>query len=338
MLAIAVAAAATALALATPASAVSPAVSVSPPLVTGLAGPLGLSVKGDGTIYVAQSFTGILTTVAPDGTRRDLVHAPGEIAGLLARSNSSAVYTFTGGTQRHPVTTLNKVTRSGEVTQLGDLYAHELQDNPDAHANYGFQGLSAACARKVPPQVGWRQAVRRPGRLAPVRRRRAAGTEPLRSPTPRPTRSCGCSRTTGSAPSRCSRRSRTSSPPRSRGACTCRRARWVRVYNFEPVPTDVTVGPDWQAVRDHPARRAGERGAGRPRVGLPGRRDLRRARSRSRPASSARPTWRSTHTAGSTSPSCSPDGCRTSTMGGRCRWSAGSPPRPRSTSPAGTCT
>src|SRR5688500_10625621 len=73
--------------LATPASA---AGHVSPPLLTGLAGPLGLAVGTDGTVYVAQSFpdaTGVsrLTTLSKKGVARTLVTvADGEVAGLDA--------------------------------------------------------------------------------------------------------------------------------------------------------------------------------------------------------------------------------------------------------------
>lgn len=54
---------------------------ISAPLVSGLAGPLQPSVARDGTVFVAQNFTGTLTKLgaggatitvaqAPDGTRR----------------------------------------------------------------------------------------------------------------------------------------------------------------------------------------------------------------------------------------------------------------------------
>src|SRR5215204_247780 len=54
-----------------PVAASASAATVSAPLVTGLAGPLGLAVGSGGTVYVSQAFSspGLLTAVGGRGTR-----------------------------------------------------------------------------------------------------------------------------------------------------------------------------------------------------------------------------------------------------------------------------
>ena len=53
---------------------------LSEPIAEGLAGPLQLTVQGD-TVYVGQSFAGLLTKITPHGTEDIAVNPDGEIAG-----------------------------------------------------------------------------------------------------------------------------------------------------------------------------------------------------------------------------------------------------------------
>ena len=72
------AAGALALTLATPTSA--PAhdggATVSDPIVSGLLSPLQFDLGHHGKIFVAQSFSGVLTQVNRDGTTEDLTRSP----------------------------------------------------------------------------------------------------------------------------------------------------------------------------------------------------------------------------------------------------------------------
>jgi hypothetical protein len=55
-------------------STASPAAAVEIDQVAdGFAGPLGLAIGADGTVYVAQVFLGTLTAIDRDGDRTDLV-------------------------------------------------------------------------------------------------------------------------------------------------------------------------------------------------------------------------------------------------------------------------
>ena len=67
-------AAATALCLATPSSGAAAPPEISPPLATGLAGPLQFDVGDHGQIYVGESFAGRLRRVSPAGKKVILVN------------------------------------------------------------------------------------------------------------------------------------------------------------------------------------------------------------------------------------------------------------------------
>lgn len=127
---------------------------VSPPLVTGLAGPLQIDVGATGQVYVGQAFAGVLTKVRPNGTTKDLVTAPGqEISGVASRGND-VVFTVTGGDPAHPTALLRQRLANGTVRTIADLYAFEKAHNPDAVNEYGFRHLSASCAAQVPAAFG----------------------------------------------------------------------------------------------------------------------------------------------------------------------------------------
>jgi DNA-binding beta-propeller fold protein YncE len=68
-----------------------PAATVSPPLATGLVGPLGLAVGSGGTVYVAQSFAGTLTAIDKNGTRTVAQEDGAGIAGVDARGAGTLV-------------------------------------------------------------------------------------------------------------------------------------------------------------------------------------------------------------------------------------------------------
>jgi len=137
---------------ATPASAAV----VSAPLATGFAGPLSIAVGGDGNVYVGQSFSGVLTRVAPDGTRTDLFSAPGAgIEGVSVRGGK-VTFTETVFPEEGPSTSglLKRRFAGGFVKTLADLHAYEATSNPDQHQTYGFRFLSDDCAAQLPAEIG----------------------------------------------------------------------------------------------------------------------------------------------------------------------------------------
>lgn len=123
----------------------SPAPRVST-IVSGLQAPeLGLAVSGKGTVYVSESFTGKVLRVKGHGTTRTVAQAQGFAAGLALGTGRNTLYYLADG---H----LN-VLRGKTTTSLADLAAYEAANNPDSGNTYGFQGLSAQCAAQIPAEI-----------------------------------------------------------------------------------------------------------------------------------------------------------------------------------------
>jgi hypothetical protein len=143
-----------ALALVLPTAAPAAAVTVSEPIIDGLAGPLQLAVGSDGTIYVSQTFAGTLTAVRKKGTT-DLVSTPGtDISGIDAKGRGTVTFTTSGESDDGFFALVKRVLPNGRVRTLGDVGTYEATANPDQVNSYGFQGLTPACAAMVPEEIG----------------------------------------------------------------------------------------------------------------------------------------------------------------------------------------
>jgi hypothetical protein len=158
-------------------STASPAAAVEIDQVAdGFAGPLGLAIGGDGTVYVAQVFLGTLTAIDRDGDRTDLVTGEPVAGGVEALGRGQVVYTTRVGEEGVPPSEANlmRVTPAGNTRQLASLLAYEAAENPDATNLYGLVDLDPACAAEVDEALGGQVAttpVSRSGRLQLVRRR-----------------------------------------------------------------------------------------------------------------------------------------------------------------------
>ena len=124
------------------------AADISDPLVTGLIGPLGLAVGDDGTVYVTQSFAGLVTAVDTRGneTTHDVGGFP---TGVAAEGRGTFTYVRSG----EPPQGAFRMLPNGRTKPLGDTSFVELTQNPDAHVTYGFQGVDDACLAQVPPEI-----------------------------------------------------------------------------------------------------------------------------------------------------------------------------------------
>ncbi len=155
---IAVAAACTAalasLALATPASASWSPLSFGKvsTIADGLISPLSLAVDATGNSYVAQSFIGVLTRVTPGGTQTTVAAAPpGEAIGAVS-SLGGNVY-FAQGSQEETRYHMMSLAPGGEPQPFADLGEYERTANPDQVNTYGFADLPDECLAQFPEQA-----------------------------------------------------------------------------------------------------------------------------------------------------------------------------------------
>jgi hypothetical protein len=121
-------------------------------LAKGLLSPLSLAVSEDGTTYVAQNFAGVLMKVPPGGGKPEVVHAAkkkGTEVGGVSEHRGSLRFVTTKGRK----TFLWGIGGSGRAVKMADLGAFEEKKNPDADVSYGFEGLDPACAAQIPAQV-----------------------------------------------------------------------------------------------------------------------------------------------------------------------------------------
>jgi hypothetical protein len=138
-------------------STASPAAAVEIDQVAdGFAGPLGLAIGADGTVYVAQVFLGTLTAIDRDGDRTDLVTGEPVAGGVEPLGREQVVYTTRVGEPGVPPSeaSLMRVTPAGKTRQLASLLAYEAAENPDATNLYGFVDLDPACAAEVDEAFG----------------------------------------------------------------------------------------------------------------------------------------------------------------------------------------
>ncbi|HUV48517.1 MAG TPA: ScyD/ScyE family protein [Actinomycetes bacterium] len=107
-----------------------------------LTSPLGFAVTDGGTLYVAEAFAGLLTKIAPNGTRTELASAPpgSGTAGVAKAPNGSVYYTLTLPPEQGspPDTALAVVHPNGSTETLASLADYEAQNNPDAGNVYGI--------------------------------------------------------------------------------------------------------------------------------------------------------------------------------------------------------
>lgn len=122
-----------------------------PTSITGLASPLGFDIGSDGTVYVAEGFTGQVRSFGKRGRETILVPSvPGQFtSGVAATGRGDVVYTLSLPPESQdgpPVdTTLNRVNPRGKSTELASLFEYETDNNPDQMNHYGLINASPAC-------------------------------------------------------------------------------------------------------------------------------------------------------------------------------------------------
>jgi hypothetical protein len=129
---------------------------VSDPIIDGLTGPLGLAVGSDGTVYVTQSsfatFSGSLTAVGKMETTELVTGSI--IDGVDATGKGTVTYTTIGEDDDGFFAEIRQVQPNGKIRVVADTLAFEAENNPDQVNTYGFQGLTPECAAQVPEEIG----------------------------------------------------------------------------------------------------------------------------------------------------------------------------------------
>ncbi|MEO7006410.1 MAG: ScyD/ScyE family protein [Terrimesophilobacter sp.] len=118
-------------------------------LASGLVSPLSLEVDHNGTAYTTQNFAGLVTQIDRHGTASVIASAPGFETSAVSSRNGTVYYAVVA--QDHSSAVLMARSRNGTVRQVADLWAHENTKNPDAVNSYGFDGLSTDCLAQFPP-------------------------------------------------------------------------------------------------------------------------------------------------------------------------------------------
>lgn len=119
-------------------------------ITTGLVSPLGMDPGPGGTVLVTQTFAGLVSRVERDGSVTTLADEHGGFTPGVGQGPAGTVYYTTSDDQS---TYLKRIERDGSVTLVADLGAYELAHNPDAGNHYGFQGLTEECLASLPPDL-----------------------------------------------------------------------------------------------------------------------------------------------------------------------------------------
>ena len=143
-------------ALGGPAGAEDPAAKPNPnTVVKDLLSPLSLAVADDGTVFYSQNFAGILNAKRP-GKNPQVVYAapvPGTEVGAVSVEDGSLRFATTflpeEGGEGEPATALMGFGKKGKAKKLADLWKFEENRNPDGEVIYGLRGLPDDC--EVPP-------------------------------------------------------------------------------------------------------------------------------------------------------------------------------------------
>ncbi|MGZ4453193.1 MAG: ScyD/ScyE family protein [Nocardioides sp.] len=129
-------------------------------LASGLVSPLRAVVRPDGTAYVSENFVGKIDRISPQGKKRTIYTEPhGYEVGGLSLAGRHLMFTVTQSdqtTHENSGSWLKVLTRHGHARTIADLHRYEVQHNPDQKAAYGLADLDpanptdAACLAKWP--------------------------------------------------------------------------------------------------------------------------------------------------------------------------------------------
>lgn len=125
-------------------------------LADGLVTPLSLAVGRDDSVLITQNFVGRLDSVEEDDGKLANVYtkADWDVGGVETRSGTTYFVESVGGGGGNPDALkgyLKSIDGSGDVHTIADLAAYERRHNPDGEQEYGFgSGISDECLQQWP--------------------------------------------------------------------------------------------------------------------------------------------------------------------------------------------
>ena len=227
-------------------------------MATGLVSPLHLAVGSGETVRVSQDFAGILTRVEHDGEREDIHTAEQgwEVAGVDIHDGMTYFLESTGAGQGDPAALqgyLKSIDSKGDVDTIANFADYERKHNPDGDQHYGFApGTSEECLAEfallpdAPPAQYTGTVDSHPYALA-VRADTAYVADAGMNAILEVDLESGKVSTLTVLPPRPAKISKDAAESMHVSACAGSQ------YAFEPVPTDVEIGPDgWLYVSSLP--------------------------------------------------------------------------------------
>lgn len=133
-----------------------PTISNVKTLAEGLAGPLKVAFGPQGSILVAESFAGQLSSISPTGEKKTLVNAPGkEIVGVSHDRGTTYYFENAGATGEEPPSgatpaLLKSINKSGKIRTITDITEFEKAHNPDGSTVYGVRDATETCLADAP--------------------------------------------------------------------------------------------------------------------------------------------------------------------------------------------
>lgn len=121
-------------------------------VASGLVGPLSLTVGQGNDVYVSQSFAGVLSKIDKHGdisTVTAVDPETGSVSGVDWKGGK--LYYLEGDFSGEvPDVHVAMIDKRGNHSIVSDnLWEHEIANNPDAGASYGFVGLGGSCADQL---------------------------------------------------------------------------------------------------------------------------------------------------------------------------------------------